>query len=112
MIILNELFAQGFDLDKTYAYIKSLLKNSTHDYCWKDRADGDDPYNGVLDRIKLNRKEGYEMVPFIWSVFERHDEVPLSEDNVYALEDKIQEIESVMKEEIHDELDDFIADWE
>ncbi len=107
-----DLINEGFESKDSCDQIERVLKSGEHSYSWNKRVKGDGSYRGFLDRIKLNRAEGYEMVPFIWSVFKGHDELPLTQDNIFALEDKIHEIESVMKEEIHNELDDFIADCE
>lgn len=41
------------------------------DYTWK-RDKGDGPYNGKLDRDKLDRDEGYEVLDFANSYLEKN----------------------------------------
>lgn len=50
------------------ATIKSSLQ---YDYTWS-RDEGDAPFKGKSDRIKVDKDEGYEIVYFIKKFMEKH----------------------------------------
>jgi len=70
--------------------VKDALKKSKHSYSWTQAVGGDDPTKIKLDATKLNRKEGYEMAPFILKVLKENN-WKISEGNVGILEEDIHE---------------------
>jgi hypothetical protein len=68
--------------------VKDALKKSKHTYSWNKAVGGDDPKKIKLDATKLNRKEGYEMAPFILNVLEQNHWA-ISEKNVGIIETDI-----------------------
>ncbi|MFA3077995.1 hypothetical protein [Acinetobacter pittii] len=51
--------------------IKESLQTNKYDYTWS-RDDGDAPFKGKSDRIKVDKDEGYEVVYFIKKFIEKH----------------------------------------
>ena len=51
---------------------KSNLQTNKYKYTWS-RDDGDGEYAGILDRIKVDKDEGYEVLDFIQSFMNKHD---------------------------------------
>jgi hypothetical protein len=66
------------------ATIKSSLQN---DYTWS-RDDGDAPFKGKSDRIKVDKDEGYEVVYFIKKFMEKHSLTKVSD--VHKIESALQ----------------------
>ena len=64
--------------------IRSYLQ---YKYTWK-RDSGDSPYTGRLDRIKVDKDEGYEVVSFIEGFCKKYN-IDLSEKNVQIIEEKL-----------------------
>ncbi|RWX00260.1 hypothetical protein [Flavobacterium cerinum] len=77
------------------------------DYTWKV-DNGDNPqYIGILDRIKLDRQEGYEVVCFANAYAKKHIFFPTVED-LHKIEDMLRNSvpsSVVMKDEIADFMD-------
>lgn len=51
--------------------IKESLQTDKYDYTWS-RDEGDEPFKGKSDRIKVDKDEGYEVVYFIQKFMEKH----------------------------------------
>lgn len=50
---------------------RSYLQTSKYAYTWK-RSDGDGAYIGPLDRDRVSKKEGYEVLEFVEQVMTKH----------------------------------------
>jgi len=61
--------------------IKSYLQ---YDYIWS-RDNGDSSYTGILDREKVDKDEGYEVIYFIEDFLDKYD-LPPSQHNVELIE--------------------------
>jgi len=62
--------------------VRSYLQ---YDYVWS-RDNGDSSYTGILDRVKVDKDEGYEVVYFIEDFLNKYD-LPLDEHNVALIEE-------------------------
>ncbi|WP_166172115.1 hypothetical protein [Acinetobacter sp. SA01] len=50
---------------------KENLQDSLYKYTWS-RDEGDAPYKGTSDRVKVDKDEGYEVVYFIEKFMNKH----------------------------------------
>ena len=78
--------------------VKSYLQN---EYTWK-RDSGDSPYAGILDRIKVDKDEGYEVVSFIEGFCKKY-RLSLSEENVQLIESKLH-LDELSNVQMRDDL--------
>ena len=60
------------------------LQQRKYNYIW-ERDQGDSPYSGKLDRIKVDKDEGYEVLHFIQSIVDSHN--ISSKATVHKIED-------------------------
>jgi len=59
---------------------KENLQNHIYQYTWS-RDEGDSSYKGILDRIKVDKDEGYEVLYFIEKFMNKHNLKYVSEAN-------------------------------
>ena len=65
---------------------KSNLQEGKYNYTW-NRDQGDGEYAGKLDRIKVDKDEGYEVLYFIQSLMNKHNLKHI--DDVHAIENAL-----------------------
>jgi hypothetical protein len=65
---------------------KENLQDNIYKYTWS-RDQGDAPYKGTLDRIKVDKDEGYEVVYFIEKFMNKHNLTHLAE--AHAIENAL-----------------------
>lgn len=65
---------------------KENLQDNIYKYTWS-RDQGDAPYKGVSDRIKVDKDEGYEVVYFIEKFMNKHNLKYVNE--VHAIENAL-----------------------
>ena len=78
--------------------VRSYLQ---YDYVWS-RDNGDSSYTGTLDRVKVDKDEGYEVVYFIEDFLKEYD-LPLDQHNVELIE-KLLHSPSLSNVQMRDEL--------
>lgn len=78
---------------------KKHLQENKYDYVWS-RDSGDSEYAGKLDRIKVDKDEGYEVLYFIQSLMNKHGLTKVSD--VHAIEDALHasELSSVVMRDL------------
>lgn len=67
--------------------VKEYMQQDKYDYTWK-RDKGDGSYRGYLDRIKVDKDEGYEVKEFIEEFIKKHN-LDTTKSNVRAIEDAL-----------------------
>lgn len=65
---------------------KENLQNNIYQYTWS-RDQGDSPYKGKSDRIKVDKDEGYEVIYFIEKFMNKHNLKYVSD--AHAIEDAL-----------------------
>ena len=65
---------------------KKHLQDDRYKYTWS-RDEGDAPYKGALDRIKVDKDEGYEVVYFIEKLMNKYNLKHIND--VHAIEDAL-----------------------
>jgi len=78
--------------------VRSYLQ---YDYVWS-RDNGDSSYTGTLDRVKVDKDEGYEVVYFIEDFLKEYD-LPISKHNVELIESLLHSSE-LSNVQMRDEL--------
>ena len=78
--------------------VKSYLKN---EYIWS-RDSGDSSYTGRLDRMKVDKDEGYEVVSFIEGFCKEYG-IVINEKNVQVIEKKLH-LSELSNVQMRDEL--------
>tara|TARA_A100001391_G_scaffold11609_2_gene6853 strand:+ start:1578 stop:1865 length:288 start_codon:yes stop_codon:yes gene_type:complete len=85
---------------------RSDLQSHKYNYTWA-RDEGDGPYTGKLDRRRIDKDEGYEVLYFIKAMMEKYGLV--TDINAKRIEDKLHSSE-LSKVVMRDELDKRIKD--
>lgn len=70
-------------------------------YTW-ERDDSDKPYSGIKDRVKIDKDEGYEVLPFLNHFLADYNKSALND--FHDAEDTLQ-LPSLSSTDMRDELD-------
>ena len=87
------------------ALSRKLLQTTKYKYIW-NRDNGDGDYAGKLDRIKVDKDEGYEVLYFI-EAFLKSFKLEVSDQNVHLVEDALHADELsaiVMRDELKSKI--------
>jgi len=88
---------------------KSNLQSDKYNYTWK-RDNGDGEYAGILDQIKVDKDEGYEVVYFITQFMNKHNLKNLTDCNEIENILQLPELSSVvMRDELIDRIELLLA---
>ncbi|WP_443699796.1 hypothetical protein [Pseudomonas sp.] len=66
---------------------KADLQQAVYKYVW-ERADGDGKYIGPLDRDKVSKREGYEVLEFVENLINAHN---LTASHTHKVENALHE---------------------
>ncbi len=83
---------------------KSQLQQSKYDYTWR-RDQGDGEYTGIIDRERIDKDEGYEVLYFIQTFMNKFNLSDLS--NIHTIEDELKRSiysSIVMRDELIEKL--------
>ncbi|CAN8139483.1 conserved hypothetical protein [uncultured Thiomicrorhabdus sp.] len=69
---------------------KKHFQTKIYDYVW-NRDAGDAPYSGVIDRQRVDKDEGYEVLYLIKTIMDKHDLKKVSD--VHRIEDALHDPE-------------------
>lgn len=83
---------------------KGNLQSNKYAYTW-NRDHGDGEYAGILDKIKVDKDEGYEVQYFIQKLMNKYNLVSLTD--VHRIENELQSPKlssMVMRKELEDKI--------
>lgn len=88
---------------------KKNLQTDKYTYTW-NRDKGDGEYSGILDQIKVDKDEGYEVLYFIQTLMNKHG--LKTEKNVHDIEDALHDeaLSSIVKrDELEKKIETILA---
>jgi len=93
----------------TVKVARKNLQTDIYDYVWsRDKGDGE--YAGKLDRIKVDKDEGYEVIFFIQTLMNKHG--LKTANDVHKIEDALHSSKLssiVMRDDLEEEIESIFS---